>query len=190
MALSQYFVLDWNGTETIVGHVHDANSLSLGNKYTRGAALATENQPIDLTVRVEVAPPGDYPDYFTLQQIPIASKLFVAALRSLAANFEAFPTRIFEIESGRSLDGFFVLNVVGRVAALDEQASQVTFVKNRIFRMRKLVLDLSKARDLDLFRLDQFPLAVIVSERVRDAVQSYRGVSLLPAQGWTDSVWF
>lgn len=186
--MTEYFVLDWDAAVNIVGHVDDKNTQSLANKYTRGQLLDPTEQPVDLVVQVELGP-DVYPDFFTLQQTPIASERFVVALRSLAPNFQAFPTQIVEPE--RTIAGYYVLNIVGRVAALDEQATIATFVRNRMFRVKKLALDLSKIQDFDLCRLHQFPLPVLVSASVRDVLQEgYSGVSLMPAQGWSDSVWF
>jgi len=189
--MNDYFVLDWDATPNIVGHVEDRNERSLANKFTRGRLLGTELAPAGLAVRVESGPDGAYPDYFTLQQIPIASQRFVDALRPVANNFEAFPVDI--VMPGRTIKGHQVLNIVGRVTCLDRERTVSTLIDpkmNVILRMKKLAIDASKASGLSLFRLHEFPVLVLASETVRDALNGLRGVSLLPAQGWSDSVWF
>lgn len=189
--MTEYYVLDWDAKPTIVGHVEDKNTPSLANKYTKGQALAPERRPVDLRISVEMGPDGGYPDYFTLQQIPIASERFVSSLHSVASNFEAYPALIREGE--RIVSGYFVINIIGRVSCLDTEGTKATFIDDEneiILRMKRLVIDPNKAMDLDLFRLHEFELLILVSGRVRAALQGLGGVSLLPAQGWSDGVWF
>lgn len=189
--MPEYFVLDWDATPTIVGHVEDQNERTLASKFTRGTALSPDLAPAGLVVRVESGPDGEYPDYFTLQQIPIASSRFVEALSSACDAFEAYPVDI--VMPGRTVKNHQILNFIGRVSALDRQRTIATLISpkvNVILRMKKLAIDTSKARGLPLFRLHEFQLLVLISEKVRDALRELRGVTLLPAEGWSDDVWF
>lgn len=191
--MTEFFVLDWDQRETIVGHVQDSNRRTLANKYVRGFMLAKDDLPTDLSVQVEVGP-DRYPDYFTLQQTPVVSARFVAALKSAGVdNFELFPAPIVEAE--RTISGHSVMNIIGRVSCLDETRTVGTKVDpddEVLFRIKKLAIDGSRAGHLDLFRINEFELIILVSTPVRDRLlsQALDGVSLQPAEGWSDSVWF
>lgn len=189
--MTECFVLDWDSAATVVGSVVDRNEQSLTSKFTRGLALDPTQKPIGLVASLETSPRGPYPDYFTLEQVPVASAGFVEALRAVVDNFEAYPVDI--VDPKKRVTGYFVLNVVGRVACMNRAATRATFIDDDsdvILRVKKLALDPNKASGLDLFRLDEFELLVLVSSRVKKALNGLRGVRLSAAEGWSDRVWY
>lgn len=190
--MTQHFVLDWNASPTIVGHVVDPGATSLANRWTRGRLVEATEVSSDLQVQVDSEPGGPYPDFFTLQQIPIVSDRLLQAMRGAGAdNFEAHPIPI--VSPNGTVDGHHLLNIVGRVACLDKAEAEVSYIDEGVdivLRMKKLAIDPQRVGDLDLFRLDEFELLILVSERVQSSLEGLTGVSLLPAAGWSDSVWF
>jgi hypothetical protein len=178
------YVLERDPSITIVGMVRDTDT-SLVSRFTTGIMIDRANAPTNLSVDVESAP-DEYPDYFELQQIPIVSSRLLAALRSAGVdNFAAYPAPI--IEKTRQIDGHSVLHIIGRVAAVDAASSTVTRFAGRIARIRKLALAPGLATDLHIFRLDEKQYVILVSKKVRDALQGLSGVVLSPAEGWGDS---
>lgn len=190
--MTDYYVLDWTGWPTIVGSVVYEPNESLANPWTQGQRFPPENIPTTLEVRVESEPEEAYPDYFTLQQIPIVSDRFVQALRGTGLNnVDLFAAPLIDPSGVRH--GHQVMNVIGRVDCLDRDASEYTTISPRskvILRMKKMVIDPEKAQGLDMFRVHGFPLAVLISERVKRAVEGLAGVSVSPAIGWGDAGWF
>jgi hypothetical protein len=183
-----YFVLDADQSIQIVGHIEDHNSGGLANKFTRGHSLQADEQPKNLSVRVELGP-ETYPDLFMLQRTPVASSAFVARLRAAGIdNIEAFPAAI--VEPTRQILGHFVLNVIGRVSCLDHANSDVTLYDGDVFRVNRLAIDATKTASLDLFRLDEFELLLLISRRGAETLAGLRGVLLPPAEGWSDSAWY
>jgi hypothetical protein len=189
--MPNFYVLDWDTKPLIVGHVEDKNAPLVANKFTRGHAFAPDRLPKDLRILIEMGPEGHYPDYFTLQQTPIASDRLVTALQAVANNIDVYPAPI--VEGGKVFAGHSVLNIIGRVSCLDPARTDATYIdeeKEIIFRIKKLGINEIVAANFDLFRLHEFELVILVSERVRAALQGFSSLTLLPAQGWSDSVWF
>ena len=189
--MADYFVLDWDAGATIVGHIVDSSARSLANRLIRGRPLAADLTGAGLEVRVEVAPQAGYPDYFTLQQVPIVSERLLSALRPFSQSFEVFPAPI--VQRTGVVNGHSVLNIVGRVACLDRIASELTFIDDDsdvILRIRKLMLDETKLDEFDISRLHDFEPLVLASTQVRRALDGLTGVAILPANGWSDSSWY
>lgn len=185
---SGYFVLDADQSVPIVGHISDGNELALANKFTRGHSLGPDEVPRDLSVRVELGPES-YPDLFVLQRTPIASRMFVDRLRAAGIdNVEAYPAPILEAE--RRLDGYFVLNVVGRLSCLDTSASEFTLFRSKVFRVRRLAVDDTRTRGAHLFRPHEFELLLLASAHCVQAVQGLSGILVSPADGWSDAAWY
>jgi len=85
------------------------------------------------------------------------------------------------------LQGYYILNVVGRVACIDLDASDLKKFKNVIVRIKKLVLD-ANIQVVELFRANEFPLAILISETIQQQLNQAKlsGLLMKPADGWND----
>jgi hypothetical protein len=99
------------------------------------------------------------PDYFELDETPIVSERFVTAWKLLPIdNYQLFPVTVKFPNS--QLQGYYILNIVGRVSCVDLDASDLNMFKNVIVRIKNLVLN-PDMQVVDLFRAQEFPLAYI-----------------------------
>src|SRR5205809_769216 len=104
----------------------------------RGLKLEADEVPHDLRFESD-EPRAEYPDFFNALRAPGASAKFVNALAEAGVdNIEWFPATIHE--PGRVIPDYQVMNVVGRVACLDENASTVTRFRGKLARIKNLVL--------------------------------------------------
>ncbi len=139
----------------------------------------------DITVEFE-ANHASLPDYFELDETPIVSENFIKAWKLLPVdNYQLFPVTVKFPDS--QLQGYYILNVVGRVACIDLDASDLKKFKNVIVRINKLVLD-ADIQMVELFRASEFPLAIFISETIQQqlSLAKLSGLLMKPADGWND----
>ncbi|WP_437306866.1 imm11 family protein [Sorangium sp. So ce388] len=130
--------------------------------------------------------PETLPDYFELMRVPISSgRLRDALLGAGVDNVEYYPTLLVE-PSGQTVEGFYAINIVGLVDAIDRGASALVTDDDQIVRIDALTLNEHAMGDLKLFRLLGYRDILVVHAAVADAVRSLVGVRLSPAQGWSD----
>lgn len=108
--------------------------------------------------------------------IPVWSQAFVDLLRSIGIdNFEAFPAIIRGLEEGVEWSDYLAVNVIGLVAATDLSKSKYLEITRTpgapYLGITDLVIDESKARGLDMFRLAENWTTLVVSQRVIDALR-------------------
>ena len=116
----------------------------------------------------------------------ICSLKFRNRLDALGVNNVGYiPIDIIE-ESGTHVEGYFAMNIIGRLRCMDRSRSQFTFWRNRITRIQSLSLDIMAIHDCSIFRLHEYPELVLVEDRVATQLRDMPGVSLLPAEGWSD----
>jgi hypothetical protein len=126
------------------------------------------------------------PDYFELDETPIVSARFLDIWKSLPIdNYQVFPVTV-QFPSSH-LDGYYILNIVGLVSCIDREKSELNMYKHLIMRVRKLVLDKSDIC-LELFRIQEFSLAIMISERIKESLvqADLSGLLIKPAEGWND----
>ena len=179
-----FYVFERDPNITIVGTVLDSDD-GMVSRFTTGAPIPPSELPPRLTVEVEDAPDA-YPDYFELQQIPIASRPLVDALLGAGVdNVMAVPVLLDR--GGRTTEGYSILHIVGRVAALDSAKSVVTKFGPQIVRIKQLALAPRVPADHKIFRLHELQYIVLVTRDVRDAIAGFSGVVVSEAEGWSDS---
>jgi hypothetical protein len=179
------YVWERDGDITVVGTVLDSDD-AMVSRFTEGVPIDALVTPAGLRVEIEAAPDG-YPDYFELQRIPIANDKVVQALANSGVdNVTVYPAPLEEV-GGRTITGYSVLHIVGRVAALDEAASDLARFRKQVTRIRKMVLKSPLPNELRVFRLHELQYIVLVSEEVRNALRGLSGIIVNPAEGWSDS---
>lgn len=131
-------------------------------------------------------PQEELPDFFELMRVCVGSQRFRAALTAAGvANVEYYPV-VIRSSPPREIGSYFALNVVGRVACMDMDRSDYTVHDGRVARIHSLALDEGAIHGLTIFRLHELPEIILVAQRVADALRDLQGVSLLPAEGWSD----
>ncbi len=182
--MSKYYILE-SREHTLVGMISYRNS-GWGTHFTRGELLEENFGEGEILVEFEKNH-DQLPDYFELSAVPVVSENFVRHLEALAPeNFQLFPVTVKM--PGRELSGYSIINVVGRVPAVDGDASDCKMYDGDIMRLNKLVLKKDLDRGLDLFRAEEYPLAIFISGAVKDALEagSLTGMRITPADGWSD----
>ncbi len=114
---------------------------------------------------------------YDAEAFPLMSKTLARILAGLGVNnIEYFPAQLLNRNNQQLLDTHVAFNVLGLVAAADE-ATSTTFFEDQPIGLidtdfASLTLDPSKAHGLDLFRLAENCSAIIVSDRVKEAIEA------------------
>ena len=109
-----------------------------------------------------------------LTPITVMSKRVLDAVRSAGVdNLDTFAVELVDPVAGKTYNDFVAFNVIGTIAAVDAGATQ--FAPDSQERMisadiDSLGLDTSRIRSALMFRLAEAVNAIVVHERVRDAV--------------------
>lgn len=145
-------------------------------KWVMGSLMYPDEQPAGLKLIVD-EPRDEYPDFFTDIPAPFCSRRMKERLEAAGV----------ERESGRRIDGYFAINVIGRIACMDRQRSQFTEWRKRVSRIQSLVLDPAAIQGMRVFRPNEYPAVILVDGDVAEALRGLPGVTLRPAEGWTDA---
>jgi len=113
---------------------------------------------------------------------PIVSDRMRRAFEGVGVeNLEWYPAEL-KVEIVDTLHtGYWIMNVIGRVACVDQGASDVEQAEDgTITELRCFRCDPQRAYDMDLFRLAEDSQAIMVSDRIQEALLSagLRGVLL------------
>lgn len=180
-----YYIIE-SQQHTLVGMISYQNA-GWGMHFTKGQLL--DDRFSEAPIYVELESNHDVlPDYFELTGTPVVSEKFVQQINaSPADNYQLFPVVVKMPDS--QVMGYYIWNVVGRVDCIDVDASDTKKFKTKIMRMNKMVLKDDLNKDLMLFRAHEYPLAIFISEQVKESLQaaSLTGVLINPADGWSDS---
>jgi uncharacterized protein DUF1629 len=144
--------------------------------FTRG-----ERAVVDRELVARVAEEGRHIEFNIAEfQVPIVSRRAGDILESMAPeNVQRIPISI-----DKSEDDWEILNVLARVECLDRERSKIDYYPNdplpdedveragKPRGIRKLVIDPEKVGTHQIFRITDWEVAIIVSESVKDALQS------------------
>ena len=180
---SAYYALEFDQDFGVPATLSESDAGS-DLKYMQGQKLSRADSPVDLRLESDDAL-DVYPDFFNAMRAPAASERFVKAFRQAGIdNVQWFPTSIYTPD--RVVKGYSVMNLVGRVACLDEKKSELTVFRRQIARIKSLALDAKKTKGAKAFRLHEYPELILVSEEVRPFLEDLSGLILMPADGWSD----
>jgi len=81
-------------------------------------------------------------------------------------NIEVKPVVINDLVNNRAIDDYVLLNIIGRISCADMEKSDYGTIGKGMHVMNKLVVNLEKADNFDLFLADEDTNCIIISERV------------------------
>jgi hypothetical protein len=158
----------------------------------RGTAVDTPGEPMRYELRVDEK--ADNPQEFRpldlhdpgKGQLLMSPKLIDCLKAVPVESLQFFPAQVTYAPTGEAVD-YQIANIVGTVSALDQEASDCEidedgFVET-FFTLR---LDPARVADHDLFRMYESFHTIIISRRVREALEAAKitGVQLLSQDEW------
>ena len=145
---------------------HDLVELKTGNLF--GSDL---DPPFYLELDKELHS-GALPTFFT-QPAVIGTVQFYEDLQEIGiGNIEAFPAVIRDEIDNRTIEGYLLLNIIGKVSCADMDQSEYKSLGEGMNIIDELVLDSSKLHGFDLFLVAEDTDCIVVSEKVYDHLQS------------------
>lgn len=185
-----YFELDWKVNTValglnlaMIGYEPD-----LGVPWLSGARLARA-LPEPIRCRLDPKHGTDLPDVF-LTGIPLFSERLIGAIKTGGAdNFDSYLVEISGSAGGTVLKNYKAVNIIGKIEAADLTKSSFDPRSERfLVEFHRLVVDAKKVRGANLFRLAENPLKIVISERVKTALDAVPlvGVQLKPLDGRED----
>lgn len=136
--------------------------------------LSGERHPIPLKTPIEVILDDTYGTAladFLDDVLPIMSKRLVDGLaRAGVDNIDAYETVLVDPKRQKRFAGYFAVQVLGRVSAVDAAASDPfdpLNVGHTVVQYRKLAIDEKRATGLKLFRLHESVSTIVVNEDVK-----------------------
>lgn len=180
-----YFVLEQDRETSFMAVFEDANP-GHDLKWCKGSSIEPDEQPSNLKLIVD-EPRDEYPDFFTDVPATFCSQRMRARMEAAGVdNIEYYPVEMTERGSGKRIDGYFAINVIGRMACMDRQRSKFTEWRKRIARIQSLALDEGAIQGMKVFRPHEYLAVILVDENVAESIRGLPGVDLRPAEGWGD----
>lgn len=179
-----FYILESKHHE-LVGMISYENS-GWGLHFTKGKLLDPDFGHGETSIELE-SNHDSIPDYFELTATPIVSEKFVNHLKALPLdNYQLFPVLINMPDS--QIMGHYIFNVIGRLSCIDKDASDTKMYEDDIMRLNKLVFKEDFDQSLQLFRADEYPLVIFISEQVKIGLEggALTGFLINPADGWGD----
>lgn len=163
---------------------------NFGLDFTKGLRLSDDLANGQLFIEFE-SDHESLPDYFEVDGIPIVSESFLSGWRTIpAANYQIFPI------STRFPKGLgqprYLINITGRFACFDLERGEYKLYEGMVSRVKKLVLREDVGPLPDVFRADEYPLAIFISERVKNILgtSDLSGLVISESLNWNDSYRF
>lgn len=181
-----YFVLEEDREYAFMAAFEDANP-GHDLKWMMGQPIGVDEKPSKLKLTIE-EPLDQYPDFFTETPVTFCSKRLQDRLKAAGVdNIEYYPVDMVDKSGKRQIDGYFAMNVIGRIKCMDRQRSKFTEWDERVARIHSLSLKKSAMKGLKVFRPDEYQEIILVSADVGEALRGLPGVLLMPAEGWSDT---
>jgi hypothetical protein len=151
-----------------------------------GGSLITKQLPA-LVFEINF-PKKENPPHFFGDEIPLVSKAFLEALKKCGIdNFQSFPAKLINPDTGQSWEDYLAFNVVGLVKAADMEKSDFDTlmegdddgIEVPLVAFRDVVLEKAKTNGMDMFRMAESPVALVISEKIVDFLSANK-----PKGGW------
>lgn len=127
-------------------------------------------EPIECFIRPGCGP--DVPDW--LAASPVFSQRFVEVLKSAGVrNMDIYDAVVIDRERGRKYANYKAVNFIGRLSCADmEKSVVIPGFERPLMKFKRLVIDEERTMGLPLFRLAESVGFILVSERVKQAIES------------------
>jgi hypothetical protein len=176
-----YFELDWKVNEPDLSNTGKCDdprvAWTMGVRWERPVA-----QPIRCALNPARGP--RLRDAYLIN-IPLFSERLLGAIRGTGVdNLQLFDAELTDL-SGQIHTDYKAVNIIGAVKCADMSKSVYHQPEGYPFiNFQQLVLDGTRTRGLDLFRLAEHPARILMSERVATAVSAISpvGIKLLPVE--------
>jgi hypothetical protein len=171
--VTTYYRLDWKVSPPDPSLSNTGDCPDLGVSWTMGARFARAlPEPIVCSLNPKRGP--KLRDLY-LVDIPLFSGRLLEALRGAGvANLDSYAAEL-RSPSGEMHRGYFAVNVIGIVACAEMSRSEaVPGLPAPLIEFTRLVVDSGKAHGRDFFRLGENSLYILMSERIKDALDGHR----------------
>lgn len=144
------------------------------SSFLAGSVISKELPPLVFEVNF---PKNKKLPHFFGDEVPLVSKAFLEALKNSGVeNFQSFPAKVINPDTGQSWEDYFAFNVIGLVKAADMEKSDFDTlmdgddegIEAPLVAFRDVVLEKAKIKGMHLFRMAESPVALIISEKVLD----------------------
>lgn len=159
---------------------------NFGLDFTKGLRLSDGLANGQLLIDFE-SDHESLPDYFEVDGMPIVSESFLSVWRTIPAdNYQVFPI------STRFPKGLgqprYLINIIGRFACFDLERGEYKMYEGLVSRVKKLVIRENVGHLPDVFRADEYPLAIFISERVKNILgtSNLSGLVISESLNWND----
>lgn len=133
--------------------------------FTLGEVLP-EEMPVPIEYEVDTDIGGSYLPTTFLPD-PVFKIDFINALKlSGVDNFDQYEARIINSETGDRIQGYAVLNIIGKVACADMDASEAELLIEDQHVIRELVIDPAKTQGTLMFRLAQWTQMILIHDKI------------------------
>lgn len=172
----------WIWKNDLHSEAHASLGTSTSSFYDRGLrfdeGVFMTNPPTGAALDIALARAGvgfleDNLVVMGLTGILVSARLRAVLEENGVDNIQYFAVNLTMSDGATPSQRYFIGNIVGRVACLDFERSDVTMDPGppaAIDAIDHLVLHEDEIQDLDVFRLGELPLAIIVSSRLKDAI--------------------
>src|ERR1700730_16078777 len=182
-----FYQLDWKVNQRALG-IRLAvlgKEPDLGVPWLMGRRFGKKiPEPIMLNLSPRGGP--DMPDVF-LTGIPLLSERLLQTMRAAGSdNLDVYKVEIRSAVGGTVHSNYKAVNIIGKIEAADREKS--TFdprSEPHLMEFDSLVIEEKKVKGANVFRLAENPLRIIISERIKTALDavSLVGVQLIALDG-------
>jgi hypothetical protein len=115
-----------------------------------------------------------------LTDIPMFSTRLLAAIRATGVdNIDTYDARILGLD-GEVFDSYKAFNIIGAIKCANLAASEYeSYPPMPFLEFSRLVVDPGRSRDMDLFRLGEDPVVILISQRVQAAIAALQPVGIV-----------
>jgi hypothetical protein len=148
---------------------------AIGASWMLGRSVAAAAVPVPLEYVLDALRPGEPKAMYDAESVPVMRNDVRDILRAQGvSNIQYFDAVLRDPVNGREYRDYSAFNIVGLVACADMNASEMMGTSSSVMGdadFHALVIDEKKAGGLLLFRLAENISAIIVHERIRQAIE-------------------
>lgn len=172
--MGEYYRFHWDNEAPVKGFdLADIGELpDIDESWEVGERFETK---IPTPVRCVLDPSKgtEMPAVFFFSQIPLYSDRLLAALAGAGVdNLETYTAEVVDPRTGTVRKDYKATNIVGKLECVDLKASEYDPSSEfPMIEFERIVLNEKKVRRANMFRLAENPMFIIVSEKVKSALE-------------------